>query len=91
MTRSEILATYTVDACGRITSSGKFEGEPIFAPHFWEVGLSGFADFDDGRTYGFRIGKADSEHKEFPELKRWLGRRRTLRLTDDDCGFVRCF
>jgi hypothetical protein len=91
MTRAEILSAYDVDANGRITSPGKFEGEPIFAPHFWDCGLSGFSDSDNGSVFTFKITKADSEHTEFPELKKWLGRSRSLRLREDSQGFVHCF
>lgn len=90
MKRSEILKQYTVDANGRIASPGKFEGEPIFAPHFWQMGLEGFADSDDGRVYGFRLKNGDPEFREFPELKKWLGRKRSLKLFEDSQGFVHC-
>jgi len=90
MTRQEILAIYRVDDTGRIISPGKFEGEPIFAPYFWNIGLQGFADSDNGKAYGFRINKDDEAHKEFPELKKWLGRKRSLRLFESDTGFVYC-
>lgn len=91
MTRQEILAAYDVDSNGRIVSPGKFEGEPIFAPYFWDIGLSGFADSDNGRFYSFRINKDDEAHHEFPELKQWLGRCRVLRMSQDGQGFVHCF
>lgn len=87
MTREEVLKYYKV-VDGRITSPGKFEGEPIFAPHFWDIGIQGCADSDDGRVFTFRIKRDDPEHKEFPELKRWLGRKRTVRLFEDEQGFV---
>ena len=74
-----------------ITQPGKFEGEPVFAPHFWLLGLEGFADSDDGNVYTFRFAKGDKEFMEWPTLKAWLGRRRTLRLREDSLGFVHCF
>lgn len=89
MTRQDILNSYNVSN-GRIVSPGKFEGEPIFAPYFWDIALSGFADSDNGTVYGFRINKDDSAHKEFPELKPWLGRSRSLKLFEDSQGFVYC-
>lgn len=91
MTRHETLNNYEVNpATGTIISPGKFEGEPIFAPHFWFCGLEGFADSDDGKVYTFRIKQSDPERKEFPELAKWLGRKRALRLIEDDQGFVHC-
>ena len=76
---------------GRITSPGKFEGEPIFAPYFWNLGLEGFADNDDGSVYRFKITKDDESNPYWPELKAWLGTKRTLRLREDSQGFVHCF
>jgi len=90
MTRQEILAQYRVDEIGRIISPGKFEREPIFAPYFWDIALNGFADSDNGKVFSFRINKDDPAHKEFPELKRWLGRKRSLRLLITETGFVYC-
>lgn len=75
----------------RITQPGKFEGEPVFAPALWSLGLDGFADSDDGKIYTFRINKDDKLHTEYPTLKKWLGRKRVVRLQEDSCGFVHCF
>ena len=90
MNRSNIEQQYDVKS-GRIVSPGKFEGEPVFAPHFWFIAMCGFADSDDGDTFTFHIKKDDEEHKEFPELKEWMGRKRALRLRQDDQGFVHCY
>lgn len=88
MKRSDILANYAVDSRGVIRSPGKFEGEPLWVPALWEIALDGFADSDDGTTYGFTIPKADPLRKEFPELDQWLGRRRSVKLVQTDQGFV---
>jgi hypothetical protein len=85
-----IRKQYAHDSNGRITQPGKFEGEPIFAPYYWQVGLEGFADSDDGNCYGFRFRNGDTDFTLWPELKRWLGRKRSMRLHEDGCGFVRC-
>lgn len=79
----------------RITAPGKFEGEPVFAPYFWSLALEGFADSDNGTIFRFRFafGKSDEDKrlaKEWPSLKRWLGRKRTLTLFEDSQGFVYC-
>lgn len=86
----QIRAEYQHDASGRISQPGKFEGEPIFAPYYWEIGLEGFADSDNGSTYGFRFRNADADFTIWPELKKWLGRKRSLKLVEDSQGFVRC-
>lgn len=90
MTRDEILEAYNVDASGRITSPGAFEGAPLFAPALWEAAMFGFADRDDGRSFFFSIPKSDPMRKEFPEMNRWLGRKRSVRLFQNDQGFIFC-
>jgi hypothetical protein len=99
MTATETRKAYTHDANGRITQPGKFEGEPIFAPYFWNLALEGLADRGNGRSFDFKFsftGKGASAQtdrgllKDFPELKAWLGRKRTLKLVEDSQGFVHC-
>jgi hypothetical protein len=82
MKRKEVLKDYKVDKGGRIRSPGKFEGEMLYVPAFWEAGLEGMADDDDGSVYTFRLSAEDK--KEYPEL----GRKRTLKLAESDQGFV---
>jgi hypothetical protein len=82
MTRAQIELDYTVDDHGRINSPGKFEGEMVYMPYFWDAYLDGFADDDDGETLSFNITPEDRE--QFPEL----GCRRTLQLYVRDDGFV---
>lgn len=90
MTRDEVLRSYDVDKDGRIVSPGQFEGEPIFGPHFWDLAMQGFSDTDDGGVYRFRFKNGCDDFKEWPELKRWLGRKRSLKLWQDGQGFVYC-
>lgn len=75
-----------VDASGRIIAPGKFEGEPVFALYYWSLGLDGFADSDIAGVYCFRITKSDRQL--WPELDKFLGRKRTLCLSEDSSGFV---
>lgn len=77
----------------RITALGKFEGEPIFAPHYWQLGLEGLADRDDGQTFTFHFAfnTTDADCAFRSELQQWLGRKRTLNLREDSQGFVHCF
>jgi hypothetical protein len=80
--RTAILKHYDVDVNGRIRSPGKFEGEMLYVPYFWDVGLDGFADTDNGTVWGFKVTKEDK--LMFPELKR----KRSVRLAERDDGFV---
>lgn len=75
----------------RITSPGKFEGQPVFAPYFWQLGLDGMADSDTGTVFVFKLPKTDPERQNWPTLNKWLGRSRTLSLREDSQGFVSCF
>jgi len=76
----------------RITAPGKFEGEPVFAPYYWNLGLEGFADSDENGVFKFSFTRAEITSLEFGEqLFNWLGRKRTLCLQEDSQGFVRCF
>ena len=81
MTRQEIEAQYNV-VNGRIRTLGKFEGEMVYVPHFWDAYLNGGADREDGEILGFDITVEDKA--EFPELRR----RRTIKLYQRDDGFV---
>jgi len=96
MTRQETERDYQIDYARltpTIVSPGKFEGEPIFAPYFWQIALEGFADSDNGKVFTFRL-KLNGQDKDNPfhaELKKWLGRKTSLKLCEDDQGFVRCF
>jgi len=66
MTRNEILEKYTVEN-GKIKSLGKFEGEKIYAPYFYNLMLCGEGKENGGNNIYFEILPEDI--KEFPELK----------------------
>ncbi len=89
--REQVLRDYSVDQNGIIRSPGKFEGEPVFVPHFWQLALEGFSDRDNGRIYTFRINLTGPERSEWPELAQWLGRKRAFNLIENEQGFVHCF
>jgi len=82
MTREQVLSQYSTDGY-RITSPGKFEGEALYVPYFWDAYLNGCADSDNGRILTFRITREDRE--QFPEIP---ARKRTVRLMESDSGFV---
>ena len=65
-----------------IKHPGKFEGQPVYVPYFWEVYLDGRADHDDDTVLSFNVIAEDKAI--FPELKR----RKTVRLMEDSQGFV---
>lgn len=82
--RDRIMKDYMVDPKDNIIHvPGKFEGEARYVPYYWDIGLEGCADRDDGNTWGFNVSKEDKI--AFPELKR----RRTVKLIEDNLGFVR--
>ncbi len=86
MTRQEIIKGYTVDQNGIIRSPGKFEGEMLYVPHFYEIWNDGFADTGNGTKASFKVTQEDREM--FPEIPK---RKRTVRLCEDGQGFVREF
>jgi hypothetical protein len=65
-----------------VARPGKFEGEAVYVPYFWEAFLNGMADRDDGRVLGFDVTAEDKAM--FPELKG----RHTVRLIETEQGFV---
>ena len=69
MTRDEILQEYEVKD-GVITSPGKFQDEPIYAPYFWDMDVKGMADEYVLDVAIFFITKQDRE--EFPEIDQFL-------------------
>jgi hypothetical protein len=74
MTREECLSA--------VQGPGKFQGQAVYVPFFWDAYLNGFADRDDGHVLGFDVSAEDKAL--FPELKR----RRTVRLVETESGFV---
>ena len=89
MTKEQIIKEFKIDDfTGLITSPGKFEGEMIYAPYFYDLALDGHQDdvrFDgDVQVDIFNISKTDTDH--FNELSSDLGN--TLELWQDDMGFV---
>lgn len=67
-----------------ITSPGRFEREPIYAPHFLELLCSGFA-IEDSEYYAL-IEVTEEARQEYPEL----GEHSHVRIEVDEFGFVHC-
>lgn len=87
MTRNEIMQVYNVNEDGIITSLGKFEGEPVYAPHFSEFADDGenLSYMEDGcGDYASLIEISDEDRTEFPEL----GTAKYVLVTENDQGFV---
>jgi len=71
MERREVLDRYTVDERGIIRSRGKFEAEPLYAPHFWDAVLNGEAEDHtepDGTIWAI-LDVTPEDREQFPELK----------------------
>ena len=79
--RNKIYDDYEIEN-GVIRSPGKFEGEALYVPFFWNSYLEGMADDDDGEWLTFEI--TDDDATKFPELRGV----KTLRLRESDSGFV---
>ncbi len=94
MTRAEIRALYDT-ANGRIVSPGKFEGQPIYAPHFWERVLNGGADEEVtlGGTPHNWLTISDDDRAQFPELTAYPFTEPgtdMIVISESDDGFVTC-
>jgi hypothetical protein len=79
VTIEEIKKAYDVDMTGVIKSPGKFEGEKIYSPYFFEFYLNGFGGdeiyINDELYNCYEITKDD--RAMFPED-----------LNDNDCGVI---
>lgn len=73
---------------GIIKSPGKFEGEPIWAPYFYDKGCEGLADIDDatdgGPVWGFIVRPED--RAEFLDV--FEPDTYAVSLWESDAGFV---
>lgn len=82
MTRKEIEEGYEIDERGVIRSPGKFEGEMLYAPYFWEALLNGESDGEQDDMDWFTV--QDEDCQQFPELTDV----EKVGLRTDDMGFV---
>ena len=70
MTQKQIADEYTVEN-GIIQSPGKFEGQPTYTVHFYDMWNNGFLEdecFDDGWCMAY-CNIDNDDIAEFPELK----------------------
>jgi len=71
MKREEILSQFKVDEHGIIRDPGKFEGEMIYSPYFYDLCMDGACDQEDydGDTLLSYFDISAEDIKEFPELE----------------------
>lgn len=79
--RDSIMQEYAV-VDGIIISAGKFEGEPVYAPYFYENWNLGGPDGADLEGDYFTVNSAD--RRIFPELSDAL----RVYIWEDDSGFL---
>jgi hypothetical protein len=86
MTRQEIIDQYEVKD-NFIVSPGKFEGELIITPYFWQEYLEGGDDNPNEFEYGIMSFTITDEDREiFPEIL--TPNSHTVKLHVDDNGFI---
>jgi len=64
--RQQLEEAYKVNSAGIIESSGRYEGEKIYVPYFYEAWLDREADFKEAGAIGFIVNHEDVEL--FPEF-----------------------
>lgn len=81
--RRRIEERYRVSPCGTILSPGKFEGEMVYLPYYYDLAMEGRGDMnDDDVVVAFEV--LPEEREVFPEL----GRASEVRLMETDQGFA---
>lgn len=87
-TRQKYLDMFTVDEHGVIRSPGKFEGEMIYVPYFYDQSLDGGGDIlSCSECHSFHAERFTvwaSECEDFPELEGI----EYITLIEDSSGFV---
>jgi len=79
MTRKQILKDFNLDPTfKRILDPGKFEGEAIYVPYFYDAYLNGEQDWTADDRLAFEVTAEDA--REFPELN--AGNAILLDITD---------
>jgi hypothetical protein len=81
ITRDQILNTYETEN-DTITTPGKFEGEPIYTPYFYELAMNGAGNIITANSVVFTLAKSDTD--QFPSLKGF----KNVELTVSPSGFV---
>lgn len=84
LSREQIQEDYRV-VSGRVTRPGKFEGEMLYVPYFWEAVLDGFGSDSEDDEGVVEISVTAEDRAQFRELRGV----RVVRLCEDEQGFVR--
>lgn len=84
MTRNQVFAAYNIRD-GYICSPGKFEGEPLWAPHMFEAYMAGDGDDMEDDHGGVLLFILEEDREEYPELEDTTA----VRIWQDSQGFVR--
>lgn len=91
MKRADIASSYTIDRNSIIRDPGKFEGEMIYAPYYYDASMDGFAEqlasLEDSSEYACLVKIDDSDRAQFPELS---AASKFILLRESDQGFVFC-
>jgi hypothetical protein len=82
--REAIEAEFTVNEHGIIQDPGKFEGEMVYVPYFYDMVMNGFSDESGEGWDAFQISAEDAQM--FPELKDDVGKYMVIEYSDQ--GFV---
>ena len=94
-TATQIREAYAVDSNKIIRTLGKFEGEPIYVPYFWDLCLQGMYAEDINGVFFRPLDSSD--HTLWPELylNTWDGRHDPtskpaygIALEESEQGFV---
>ena len=78
-----VRKSYTLGPMNKVMNEGKFFGEPVYVPYFWEKGLLGFHDGDHDKA-GFRFVITKDDRDLFPEIP---SRRRVIYIWENEQGF----
>ncbi len=65
-----------------VSDQGKFQECAAYVPYYWDIGMDGCADRDDGEVMGFDVTAEDKVM--FPELEG----RHTVKLFESEQGFI---
>ena len=65
----DLMEEFKFNEAGVITSPGKFEGEMIYVPYFWEASMNGAGDEggNEAQGYWFGVVITPEDRENFPE------------------------
>jgi hypothetical protein len=84
---AELHYTYETDCLGIITSPGRYQGQPLYVPYFWQYIIANDMFDRTDTTYGYLayvVKIAREEIALFPQLAHFT----SIRFWLGDSGFV---